>query len=64
MVPDIWVYREADRLIAEHGAKARKAADRLIDLAARRLDSERVLLMLRVRLAVAVLQAPPSASLH
>ena len=64
MVPDIWVYREADRLITEHGAKALKAVNRLIDRAVDRHDGERVLLMFRVRLAVATLQTPPSGLLH
>jgi hypothetical protein len=64
MVPDVWVYREADRLITAHGAETLGAVDHLIDLAARRLDADRVLLMLRVRLAVTALQAPPIGPLH
>ena len=64
MVPDVWVYREADRLITEHGAKALNAADRLVNKALDLRDANRVLLMLRVRLAVAALQVPPSGPLH
>ena len=64
MVPDIWVYRAAGRLVEQHGAKALKAADRAIDLALDQRDADRVLLMLRVRMAVAALQAPPSGPLH
>ena len=33
MVPDIWVYRAAGRLIEQHGANASEAADRAIALA-------------------------------
>jgi hypothetical protein len=64
MVPDIWVHREANRLITAHGAKALRAVDRLVNTALDRRDADQVLLMLRVRSAVAVLQAPPSGSLH
>jgi hypothetical protein len=53
MVPDIWVYRAAGRLIEQHGANASEAADRAIALA-----------MLRVRMAIAALQAPQSGLLH
>ena len=64
MIPDIWVYRTADRLIAQHGAGALSEADRLVDKALNRRDADRVLLMLRVRFAVVALQAPPSRLLH
>ena len=64
MVADIWVYREADRLITEHGAKALNAVDRLVHKALDRRDADRILLMLRVRSAVAALQAPRSGPLH
>lgn len=64
MVPDVWVYRAADRLISRHGAEALEAVNRLIERAVDRHNGERVLLMFRVRLAVATLQAPPSGPLH
>ena len=64
MVPDIWVYRTADRLIAQHGAEALNEADRLVNKALDRRDADSVLLMLRVRFAVVALQAPPSGPLH
>jgi hypothetical protein len=64
MVPEVWVYRAADRLIAQHGAEALNEASRLICVVADRCEADRVLLMLRVRLAVAALQAPPSGPLH
>ena len=62
MVPDIWVYRAAGRLIEQHGANASDAADRAIALTIDNRD--RVLLMLRVRMAIAALQAPQSGLLH
>jgi hypothetical protein len=64
MVNDISVYRTADRLIAQHGADAMQHADRLIGLALDRREDERALLMIRVRLAIRMLQAPPSRLLH
>jgi hypothetical protein len=64
MVSEIRVYREAGRLIAQHGKQAMKVADRAIDRALDRRDADRVLLMLRVRRAIATLQAPPSGPLH
>lgn len=64
MVPDVWVYRAAGRLISRHGTDALRTVNRLIDRAVDRHDGERVLLMFRVRLAIATLQAPPSGPLH
>ena len=64
MVLEIWVHRAADRLIAEHGAEAVDEVNRLIAAAVDRQEADRVLLMFRVRLAVARLQAPPSGLLH
>ena len=64
MVPDIWVYRTADRLITKHGKRALNTTDRLIGAALDRHDADRVLLMLRVRLAVQLLQTAPSRLLH
>jgi hypothetical protein len=64
MVPDVWVYRAADRLIAEHGEEALDEVNRRITAAIDRHEGERVLLMFRVRLAVAKLQEPPTGPLH
>ena len=64
MVPDVWVYRAAGRLIAQHGTEALNVADRDIDLARDRQDPDRMLLMLRVRYAITTLQASPSGPLH
>jgi hypothetical protein len=50
MVPDVWVYRAADRLIAEHGEEALDEVNRQITAAIDRHEGERVLLMFRVRL--------------
>ena len=61
MIPDIWVYRTSDRLITKHGKRALRATDRLVIAALDRRDPDRVLLMLRVPLAVQLLQAAPSA---
>ena len=63
-VPDIWVYCAADRLITQHGRLALIEANRLIGPAVERHDADRVLLMMRVRLAVRALQAPPKGPLH
>lgn len=64
MVPDVWVYRAADRLISRHGAEALNEVNRKIAEAVDRREGDRVLLMFRVRLAVSMLQAPPSGLLH
>ena len=64
MVPDVWVYRAADRLITEHGEEALDEVNRQITAAIDRHEGERVLLMFRVRLAVAKLQELPSGPLH
>ena len=63
-VPDIWVYRAADRLITQYGSHALNEANRRIGLAVDQHDADRVLLMLRVRLAVMALRAPPKGRLH
>jgi hypothetical protein len=56
--------RAADRLIAQHGEEALDEVNRRIAAAIDRREGERVLLMFRVRLAVAKLQAPPRGPLH
>jgi hypothetical protein len=64
MVPDIWVYRTANKLIAQHGTDALNEADRLLNVAMNRRDADRVLLIFRVRGAIRALQAPPRGPLH
>ena len=59
MVPDAWVYRAADRLVTQHGADALREVNRLICDALDHREQDRALLMVRIRLAILVLQAPP-----
>ena len=64
MVPDAWVYRAADRLITQHGADALKEVNRLICDALDHRDKGHVVLWIRIRLAILVLQAPPRGPLN
>jgi hypothetical protein len=64
MVSDAWVYRAADRLIAQHGADALEEVNWLICDALDQRDRGRALLWVRVRLAILVLQIPPRGPLH
>ena len=64
MIPEAWIYQTADRLIEQHGALAMKEADRLLSRAMERRETERVLVMLRVRTAVAALQELAKGRLH
>jgi hypothetical protein len=64
MVPDAWVYRAANRLISRHGADALEEVNRLICEALDQPDKGRALLMVRIRLAILVLQAPPQGPLN
>src|SRR5215213_6439253 len=58
------IYQTANRLIEQHGAKAMTEANRLLSRALERREQESALVMLRVRSAVASLQAPRSGPLH
>ena len=64
MVTDAWVYRAADRLMAQHGAAALKEVNRLICDALDHREQDRAVLMVRFRLAILVLQAPPRGPLN
>ena len=64
MVPEALIYLTASRLIEQHGALAMKEADRLLSRAMERRETERVLVMLRVRTAVAALQEPAKGPPH
>jgi hypothetical protein len=64
MVPDAWVYRAADRLIAQHGADPLKEVNRMICDARDRRDKGRAVLWIRIRLAILVLQTPPRGPLN
>ena len=63
MVPDAWVYRAADRLIAQHGADRLKEVNRLICDALDHRRQDRALLWVRIRLAI-VLQVPPRGAVE
>jgi hypothetical protein len=64
MVSDTLVYRAADRLITRCGAKALAEVNRLICDAIQQNDTDRALFMIRIRLAIMILQAPPNGLLH
>jgi hypothetical protein len=64
MVSEKLIYRTASVLIDRHGAKAMKEANRLLTRAVERGERDNAIVMLRVRLAVAALQQPPSRALH
>ena len=64
MVSDVLVYRAADRLITRFGTKALGEVNRLICDAIKQNDQDQALLMVRIRLAIMVLQAPPAGPLH
>ena len=64
MMSEALIYRTANRLIEQHGAKAMAEANRLLCRALERREQDRALIMLRVRLAVIALQAPRSGPLH
>jgi hypothetical protein len=64
MVSDKLVYRAADRLITRYGATALSEANRLICDAIRQNDTDRALFMVRIRLAIMILQAPLAGPLH
>jgi hypothetical protein len=64
MVSDKRVYRAADRLITRYGDEALNEANRLICDAVRQKNADRALFMVRIRLAIMVLQSPPTGPLH
>jgi hypothetical protein len=58
------VYYRANRLIEQHGAGAMTEANRLLYRALERREPGLTLVMMRVRSAVAALQAPPTGLPH
>ena len=64
LVSDAWVYCAADRLIGQHGPKALAEVNRLICDAINHDERDRAVVMIRIRLAILVLQAPPNGPLH
>lgn len=64
MVPDRLVYRAADRIMSLFGRNAPDEISRLMREAMGQDDPDRALLLSRIRLAILVLQAPPSQMSH
>jgi hypothetical protein len=64
MMSDTLVYGAADRLITRYGTKALREVNRLICDAIKQNNHDQALLMVRIRLAIIVLQAPPAGPLH
>jgi hypothetical protein len=58
MVSDRLVYRAADRLITKFGLEALAEVNQLICDAIKRRDQDQAILMVRIKLAIKVLQAP------
>jgi hypothetical protein len=63
-ISDAYVYQKASRLIEEHGDDAMAVADQLVAMAMQRRQSDRIILMMRVRTAVARLQEARQGALH
>ena len=64
MISHATVYRAASKLIERHGVQALSEATRVMDKAVDRRNAERLLVWLRIRQAIAILEAPPSRLLH
>lgn len=64
MISEGYVYQAADRLLTQHGEEALNEVNRLLCEAVDQRDAERALLMIRIRLAILVLQAPQAGPLH
>jgi hypothetical protein len=64
MISELLIYDTADRLIEHHGDEAMKAVNRLLSRALESREEDDVLALLRVRLAVAALQAARSGPLN
>ena len=64
MISDLDIYRAANLLIARHGADAGIEAARLIDTMLDRGDHEGRLVWLRIKRAIAALEAPREGPVH
>ena len=64
MVSDTLVYRAADRIISQFGRDALREVNGLIRDTISHNDRDQALLMVRIRLAILRLQAPPSQMSH
>jgi hypothetical protein len=64
MVTDRLVYRAADRIIALFGQDAPDEVSRLIREAIGQQDRDRAILLFRIRVAILLMQSPPSQVSH
>jgi hypothetical protein len=64
MVSDRVVYRAADRVIALFGENAPDEVSRLIREAVGQHDRDRAILFFRIRVAILLMQSPPSRVSH
>jgi hypothetical protein len=64
MVSDTLVYRAAVRIIERFETQALTEVNRLVRDAVGHNDRDQAVLMVRIRLAIKVLQTPPAGPLH
>ena len=64
MISDLDVYRAANLLLKQHGERAELEACRLADMMLDRGDRDGQLAWLRIKRAIAELQAPCSGPVH
>jgi len=64
MIPDIDIWRAANLLIQQHGGDAEIIAAQRADLMLERADRDGQRVWMRIRQAVAELQATPTGSAH
>jgi len=64
MISHATVYRAASKLIERHGVQTLSEATRVLDKAIDHRDAERLLVWLRIRRAIATLEAPPGRLMH
>ena len=64
MVSDRVVYRAADRIIALFGENAPGEVSRLIREVVGQHDRDRAILLFRIRVAILLMQSPPSQVPH
>jgi hypothetical protein len=64
MISDLDIWRAANLLIKQHGSLAELEACRLADLMLDRGDRDGQLVWLRIRRAIAELEAPPTGAVH
>jgi hypothetical protein len=64
MVSDRVVYRTADRIIEAFGENAPDEVNRMIREAVGQHDRDRAILLFRIRVAILLMQSPPSQASH